>query len=50
MEDSRLKTTDDRPKPREGWDEAFRQMAERGDDWLLDEPVSTVWDEEEWDW
>jgi antitoxin MazE len=26
-------------KPRDGWSEAFRQMAERGDDILLDTPL-----------
>ncbi len=40
-------------KVREGWDESFADMAERGDDELLDreeleEP--SVWDEEEWTW
>lgn len=37
-------------RPRQGWGEAFRSMAERGDDRLLDEPVATKWDREEWDW
>ena len=38
--------------PRSGWEDAFRAMAERGDDRLLDAEVavSTVWDEEEWEW
>jgi len=35
--------------PREGWDEAFRAMAERGDDHLLDESLSTAFDEPEWE-
>jgi len=37
---------------RQGWDEAFRQMALRGDDELLDGDVSTsdVVDEECWTW
>lgn len=37
---------------RQGWDEQFRQMAERGDDHLLDETALrlTEWDEEEWEW
>ena len=26
-------------RPRDGWDEQFRMMAEHGDDQLLDEPV-----------
>ncbi|OGP77550.1 MAG: MazE family transcriptional regulator [Deltaproteobacteria bacterium RBG_16_64_85] len=39
-------------KPRQGWAEKFRAMAERGDDKLLDaEAVSqTSWDKEEWEW
>jgi len=36
--------------PREGWDEAFRRMAEHGDDGLLDEPTATDWDRTEWEW
>jgi len=36
--------------PREGWAEAFRQMALNGDDALLDEPTLSRWDEEEWEW
>jgi antitoxin MazE len=38
--------------PREGWEEAFRSMAQRGDDnaWP-DEPVSlTSFDDAEWSW
>ena len=37
-------------KPRQGWDEAFQQMAARGDDQLLDAETSTQWDESEWEW
>ncbi len=39
-------------KPREGWDAAFREMAARGDDALLDADVATSseWDEDEWEW
>lgn len=39
-------------QPREGWAEAFRGMAQAGDDhWVDDhEPASTAWDEEEWEW
>jgi len=36
--------------PREGWDEAFSLMAQRGDDHLLDEPRPTSFDESEWEW
>ena len=44
-----------RPKRsvREGWDIAFRTMAEKGDDQLLDKDYLTdqsSWDEEEWEW
>jgi antitoxin MazE len=38
-------------RPREGWDAAFRDMAARGDDALLDRDLSSSkWDEEEWEW
>jgi hypothetical protein len=39
-------------KPRQGWDEAFRVMAEHGDDQLLDEDLTgrTPWDKAEWEW
>lgn len=39
-------------RPREGWEESFRQMASKGDDRLLDEKLlqQTSWDEEEWEW
>ena len=36
-------------KPRDGWADAFQDMAKRGDDRLLDECVPTACDEEEWD-
>jgi antitoxin MazE len=40
-----------RPRhPREGWGEAFRQMAEAAEDRLLDRAVPTRWEAEEWDW
>ena len=37
---------------REGWDEAFRLMAQEGDDQLLDEDLTgrTDWDRTEWEW
>jgi antitoxin MazE len=37
---------------RHGWEKAFKAMAERGDDDLVDgdDLVSTAWDEEEWEW
>jgi antitoxin MazE len=37
-------------RPRYGWDDRFRAMAERGDDRLLDKPVLTQWDKREWIW
>jgi antitoxin MazE len=37
-------------RPRAGWGEAFRAMAERGEDAPLDEPRATRWDEDEWQW
>ncbi|MGI9145767.1 MAG: AbrB/MazE/SpoVT family DNA-binding domain-containing protein [Chloroflexota bacterium] len=40
------------PAPRAGWEEAFRTMAELGDDTLLDAeaPLGADWDEQEWEW
>jgi len=37
---------------RQGWDEAFRQMALHGDDELLDGDIVTggFFDEESWEW
>ena len=36
---------------REGWDSAFKNMGENGDDeLLLAENISHSWDEEEWKW
>jgi antitoxin MazE len=36
--------------PREGWEEEFRRMAERGDDQLFDEARRTSFDDAEWEW
>ena len=38
--------------PRAGWEEAAREMAERGDDALVDGPLPalTSFDHEEWEW
>ena len=38
--------------PRQGWADAFRTMAEHGDDQLLDKASSSQssWDEAEWQW
>lgn len=35
---------------RKGWEASFRKMAENGDDQLFDSPISTEWDEAEWEW
>lgn len=39
-------------QPRQDWERAFRAMAERGDDALLDKDLltHTRWDEDEWQW
>jgi antitoxin MazE len=39
-------------KPRAGWAGAFQEMAQRGEDALLDNraPPLTRWDEDEWEW
>ena len=39
-------------RPRQKWDEAFRSMAEHGDDQLLDDGLTgqTHWDADEWQW
>jgi antitoxin MazE len=37
--------------PREGWDDAFARMAERGDDvLLLPDDLEHAFDETEWEW
>ena len=38
--------------PRQGWDEAFREMAERDDDHMLDTDLTgrSSWDQQEWQW
>jgi antitoxin MazE len=39
-------------QPRQDWEGAFRAMAKRGDDSLLDNHLlaQTQWDEDEWQW
>jgi antitoxin MazE len=39
-------------RPRDGWEEAFQKMVERGDDAILDDvlPSLSQWDEDEWEW
>ena len=36
--------------PRAGWREAARELRERGEDGLLDEPVASDFDISEWEW
>ncbi len=38
--------------PRQGWEEAFQEMAQQGDDQLLDgdQMKASKWDEQEWQW
>lgn len=40
------------PDPRKDWDNAFKTMADKGDDALIngDENISHSWDDEEWKW
>jgi len=36
---------------RKGWEKSFQEMAKEGDDRLLElTPVSTIWDEKDWEW
>lgn len=35
---------------RSGWADAAKEMRERDEDYLLDPPVSTLFDEKEWEW
>jgi hypothetical protein len=39
-------------KPRQGWGNAFRAMAQNGDDELLDKNLlsQSCWDDHEWEW
>lgn len=39
-------------RPRQGWGEKFRLMAESGDDRMIDEDLSveTEWGKDEWEW
>jgi len=36
-------------RPRHNWEQAFKTMAEKSDDTLIEFPDSK-WDEEEWEW
>ncbi len=37
-------------KPRAGWDDAFKLMAENEDDELVDQSNVTAFDKKEWQW
>ncbi len=37
-------------KPRAGWDEQFKAMAENEDDEMLDSDVANEFDKKEWQW
>ncbi|MCY4574579.1 MAG: AbrB/MazE/SpoVT family DNA-binding domain-containing protein [Gemmatimonadetes bacterium] len=37
-------------EPRAGWARAARQLEERGEGGLLDDPVPTAFEESEWEW
>ena len=52
VEDAALVIRPAAAKAREGWDRSLKEMARRGDDSLLDgdAPLTTSWDEGEWEW
>jgi antitoxin MazE len=37
-------------RPRQGWEEQFRAMHEKGDDRLIEGFPASAWDEQEWQW
>lgn len=37
-------------QPRAGWADAARRLREQGDDHLIDQPIPTQFDREEWKW
>jgi len=37
-------------RPRQGWEDRFRVMHERGDDRPIEEFPAPAWDEQEWEW
>ena len=37
-------------RPRRGWAKAFKEMAERGDDALMDADTQNDFDDSEWEW
>ena len=50
--DDSIVITPAKAPPRSGWETAFQEMAEHGDDALIDDvpALSTQWDEERWEW
>lgn len=43
-------STPNNESPRQGWEEAAREMHSRDEDLLLDPPAPTHFDEQEWQW
>jgi antitoxin MazE len=37
-------------RPRQGWEEQFRAMHQRGDDRPIDDFPASAWDNREWEW
>jgi antitoxin MazE len=37
-------------RPREGWEDQFRAMHDRGDDRPVEEFPASDWDQHEWEW
>lgn len=37
-------------RPRQHWEQKFREMAAAKDDRLLDQAAPTQWDRDEWEW
>ena len=37
-------------RPRAGWSEAAKEARQNGEDFLLDPPTATHFDEKEWEW
>jgi antitoxin MazE len=37
-------------RTRQGWEEQFQAMHERGDDRLIEEFPASAWDDQEWEW
>ncbi len=37
-------------RPRQGWEDQFRLMHERGDDRPVEEFPASAWDQHEWEW